>query len=416
MSPSPASSRGFYALLHNRRFLKLWGGQVISQIADKVFFVLLIALIVNYEPPRALANSTRSALMIAYTLPAVFFGSAAGIVVDRWPKKQILIACNLVRALLTLAIPFLPKDFLILLAITFAISSLTQLFAPAEQAAIPLLVRPENLMSANALFTTTMIGALVVGFAISEPLLSLAETWGSNYSREFLVGGLYLLAAGLLSSVAISDEKESLYHARDVHPWSDLKQGFRYLMKDRLVSTALVQLTVLYCVFAALSVLAIALAEDIGLKPTQFGFLLAAAGIGLIVGAGALGHWEGRFRHQPLSLIGFLSMAFVLAMFTFTRSLALGLGLSTLMGLGASLVGVPMQTLIQVQTPPTMRGKVFGVQNNLINIALTFPLAIAGILADALGLRTVLIGMSIIVGLAGIWTWQSTRHVLRDMT
>jgi predicted MFS family arabinose efflux permease len=414
LSP-PVSGRGFRALLHNQRFLKLWGGQIISQVADKVFFVLLIALLVNYQPIPVLANSMRSALMIAFTLPAVFFGSAAGVLVDRWSKKQILITCNLVRALLTLAIPFLPRDFLILLALTFAISSLTQLFAPAEQAAIPLLVRPENLMSANALFTTTMMGSLVVGFAIGEPLLSWAKDWGEDYGREFLVGGLYLLAAVLLYSIPLDEEKESSHHLDKTPPWRDLKQGFQYLMKNRLVGNALLQLTVLYCVFAALSVLAIALAEEVGLKPTQFGFLLAAAGIGLMVGAGILGHWEDRFHHRPLPLIGFLSMAFVLIMFTFTHSLLLGLGLSALLGLGASFVGVPMQTLIQIQTPASMRGKVFGVQNNLVNIALTVPLAIAGILADAIGLRAVLVSMSIVVAISGIWAWQSTRRVLQDL-
>jgi len=54
----------------------------------------------------------------------------------------------------------------------------TQFFAPAEQAAIPLLVRRENLMAANALFTTTMMGALVLLAVVGPPLLSLATTWG----------------------------------------------------------------------------------------------------------------------------------------------------------------------------------------------------------------------------------------------
>jgi predicted MFS family arabinose efflux permease len=73
-----------------------------------------------------------------------------------------------------------------------------------------------------------------------------------------------------------------------------------------------------------------------------------------------------------------------------------------------------MQTLIQTQTPSTMRGKVFGVQNNILNIALSLPLAIAGVLADAIGLRTVMIAMSVIAAAAGIWAWRSTRRVLKD--
>jgi MFS family permease len=176
----------------------------------------------------------------------------------------------------------------------------------------------------------------------------------------------------------------------------------------------LIQLTILYCVFAALSVLAIGLASEIGLKPTQFGFLLAAAGVGLILGAGILGQWGDRFHHRPLPLLGFLSMSLVLMVFSYVNYLWLGLLLSLLLGLGASFVGVPMQTLIQMQTPPEMRGKVFGVQNNVVNIALSLPLAIAGLLADAIGLRWVLISMGVIVAVVGIWAWRNTQKVLQN--
>jgi sugar phosphate permease len=93
----------------------------------------------------------------------------------------------------------------------------------------------------------------------------------------------------------------------------------------------------------------------------------------------------------------------------------LALGLCALLGIGASLIGVPMQTLIQHQTPPTMYGTVFGFQNHAVNIALAVPLAITGPLTDALGLRTVLIGMSFVVATVGVWAWKNTRRVLQDV-
>jgi MFS family permease len=409
--PQPAST-GFRALMGNRGFVNLWAGQVISQLADKVFFVLLIALVVDYQPPHFLENFSRASVMIANTLPAVFFGSAAGIFVDRWPKKQILWLSNLGRGLMILLIPVLPKFLIFLLAIAFLESILTQFFAPAEQATIPMLVDKQTLMPANALFTTTMMGSLVIGFAIGEPLLTWAHTWGGDYGGEILVGGLYVLASIILFALPMQEpeSKEGL----DMHPWNDLKQGLKYLKKSRLLSSALIQLTILYCVFAALSVLAIGLASEIGLKPTQFGFLLAAAGVGLILGAGILGQWGDRFHNRPLPLIGFLSMSLVLMVFSYVDYLWLGLLLSLLLGLGAAFVGVPMQTLIQMQTPPEMRGKVFGVQNNVVNIALSLPLAIAGLLADAIGLRWVLISMGVIVAVVGIWAWRNTQKVLQN--
>ncbi|HAA29559.1 MAG TPA: MFS transporter [Cyanobacteria bacterium UBA8553] len=410
----PARTSGFRALLKNRSFMVLWFGQVMSQIADKVYFVLLMSLLESYDPPQMFANSMRSALMVAFTLPAMLFGSAAGIVVDRFPKKQMMIVADVIRAALMILITLLPKQFVILLVITFLISSVTQFFAPAEQAAIPLMVRRENLMSANALFTTTMMGALIVGFAIGEPLLSLVKSWAGESSQDLFVAGLYVIAALSGFFIKIKEPKVS-NNTLVIHPWKDFKQGLRYLWKNRLVRNAMLQLTILYSVFAALTVLAFDLAARIGLKSTQFGFLLAAAGVGLVFGAGILGHWGDRFHHKPLPLIGFLCMAFVLAIFTFTKYIWLGLGLSAVLGLGASLIGVPMQTTIHASTEESMRGKVFGFQNNVVNIALSLPLAVSGPLTDALGLRTVLIGMSIVVAVAGIWAWHNTRNVLQDV-
>jgi len=411
--PPPRTS-GFRALLKNRPFMVLWFGQVLSQIADKVFFVLLISLLESYQPPQMFANSMRSALMVAFTLPAILFGSAAGIVIDRLPKKPMMIAADLIRAVLMLSIPLLPKQFIILLVITFLISSVTQFFAPAEQSVIPLLVKRENLMSANALFTTTMMGSLIVGFLIGEPVLTLVKTWSGESSQEFFVAWLYVIAAISGFFIKIKEPKISK-NTLAIHPWKDFKQGLRYLWKNRLVRNAMVQLTILYSVFAALTVLAFDLAERIGFKSTQFGFLLGAAAIGLVFGAGILGHWGDRFHRKPLPLIGFLSMAFVLAIFTFTKHKWLGLGLSGFLGLGASLIGVPMQTAIHTSTQESMRGKVFGFQNNVVNIALSVPLAIAGPLTDAIGLRVVLIAMSLLVGVAGVWAWQNTRNVLQDV-
>ncbi len=403
---------GFWQLLKNRPFLTLWSGQILSQIGDKVFFVLLIALLVEYLPSPDLENSRRSALMIAITLPAILFGSLAGVLVDRYPKRQILVHCNLWRGLMTVVLPFLPKAFFVLLVIGFMESVLTQFFAPAEQTAIPLLVEKQGLLSANALFTTTMMGSMVVGFAVGEPLLTFAAGLG-RYGQECMVGGLYILSAMVLYFLPPNEQIVAPERVK-IDPWQEFKEGLQYLKKDRLVSNAMVQLMILYSVFAALTVLTINLAEEVGLKPTQFGFLLAAAGVGMVIGAGVLGHWGDRFHHKPLPLIGFLIMAFALTAFTFTSKLSLGLGLSVLLGIGASLIGLPMQTLIQQQTPESLRGKVFGFQNNIVNIALSLPLAIAGPLTDALGLRVVLWLISMIVSIVGVWAWHSTRRVLQD--
>ncbi|MBD2137942.1 MFS transporter [Anabaena sp. FACHB-1237] len=413
-----AVNNGFGTLIKNRNFMLLWIGQIISQLADKVFFVLMVALLDNYPVPPGLAENTMySSLMVVFTIPAILFGSLGGILVDRLPKKLIMVGSDVVRGILTLLIPVLPREFTILLIITFSISSITQFFAPAEQAAIPQIVKPQNLMAANALFSSTMMGALIVGFAIGEPILTWAKnTLGNNVGQELVVALLYIISAAIMQPInfqettIIVDEGNT----QPSHPWTEFTQSISYIKKNRLVLNAMLQLITLYCVFAALTVLAIRLAADFNLQEKQFGFFLAAAGVGMVIGAAILGHWGHKLHHKPLPLLGFLLIGLVLGVISLTHNLLLALLLCTLLGIGAALIGVPMQTLIQQQTPANMHGKVFGFQNHAVNIALSVPLAIAGPLTDMLGLRTVLTSMSFIVMLVGLWAWKNTKKVLQD--
>jgi hypothetical protein len=84
----PTPEKGFVPVLKNSNFLSLWGGQVFSQLADKVYLVLMIALIANrFHTGEQTISSWVSAIMIAFTIPAVLLGSLAGAFVDRWQKK-----------------------------------------------------------------------------------------------------------------------------------------------------------------------------------------------------------------------------------------------------------------------------------------------------------------------------------------
>jgi MFS family permease len=412
---TPTEASGFKALLKNRSFLFLWTGQIVSQIADKVLLVMSIALLTTYNIPVKYAASSSSYLMVASTIPAILFGAAAGIFVDRYPKKKIMVISDVIRGSLILLLPILPKEFIVLLLITFAISTITQAFAPAEQSAIPLVVKPENLLTANALFTSTTMGSIIVGFAIGEPILTAVTNISKTGSREVLVAALYFVAAGLGQFVKIQETIDPHKLTQRVNPWHELKVGFDYLRSNKLLLNAMLQLAVLFSTIAALPVLSIKLTAEVGLKPEQFGFLVAPLGIGLVLGAGILGHFGNRLQQKSLPLIGFIGISIVLAIFTFVNNLSIGLLCAGILGLGASLIAVPMQTLIQERTPESMRGKVFGFQNNAVNIAVAVPLIIAGPLTDRFGLQPVLWGMSILVTIAGVFAWNSTRHVLEEV-
>ncbi len=412
---TPTDGSGFKALLKNRPFLFLWSGQILSQVADKVLIVMSIALLTSYNIPLRYAASSSSYLMIATTIPAILFGAAAGIFVDRYPKKKIMVFADIIRGCLILLLPVLPKEFIVLLLVTFAISTVTQAFAPAEQSAIPLVVKPENLLTANALFTTTTIASLIVGFAIGEPILTAVSNISKNGAQEILVASLYFIAAGLGQLVQVQENIDTSKQSRKIDPLHELKVGFQYLRSNKIVLNAMLQLAVLYSTIAALPILSIKLTAEVDLRPEQFGSLVAAMGVGLVLGSGVLGHWGSRIHQKSLPLIGFIGMSIVLAIFTFVNNLLIGLLCAGILGFGASLIAVPMQTLIQEKTPESMRGKVFGFQNNAVNIAVSIPLVITGPFTDRFGLPPVLWGMSAIVAIAGILSWRATRHVLEDV-
>jgi MFS family permease len=422
--------QGFLPVLKNPNFLALWGGQVFSQLADKVYLVLMIALInTQFKASNQSISGWVSVLMMAFTIPAVLFGSVAGVFVDRWSKKAVLVATNIWRGILVFSIPFLlwlthswkpigvlPVGFLIILGVTFLVSTLTQFFAPAEQAAIPLMVEEQDLLSANSLYTTTMMASVIVGFAVGEPLLAIADgLWlqiggSGSLGKELLVGGSYAIA-GLVLSLLATKEKHHDPDTEFPHVFSDLRDGFAYLKANQRVRNALLQLIILFSVFAALTVLAVRMAEIIpNMKASQFGFLLAAGGVGIAAGATILGQFGQRFSYTQLSLCGCMGMAAsLIGLSVFTTQLWLVLLLVTLLGIFGALVGIPMQTAIQTETPPEMRGKVFGLQNNVINIALSLPLALAGVAETFLGLQVVFLGLAAIVFLGGILTWYNSH-------
>lgn len=401
-----------WAILKNQSFLWLWLGQVFSQLADKVYLILVIALTTQYfQPESASISPWVATIMVVFTVPAVLFGSLAGVFVDRWAKRRVLVLTNLCRAglvmLLPLSVQLWPGEkigFALILLITFAVSTLTQFFAPAEQAAIPLIVERHHLLTANSFYTLTMMVALVVGFAIGEPLLSLAGQWGGIWGGAVIVSGCYGLAALALLSLA-TEEQCQLGQQTLRQFWQDLREGVNFLREQALLRMALLRLVLLFSVMAALAVLLVRIAEVMpALDTDQFGFLLVAGAIGLGGGVFTLNTIRDRLTYAQWSRMGSGGMAVLLvALSQTTASLWLSFAVITGLGAFAALIAIPMQTTIQTQTPEPLRGKIFGLQNNLINIALSLPLALAGIAETLWGLGSVLLVLGGLMSLGLLW-------------
>ncbi|HBC40710.1 MAG TPA: MFS transporter [Pseudanabaena sp.] len=428
--PDLNSTAGYLTVLRNRHFLALWIAQILSQLVDKIVLILLIAIAVSsdYKDYPVPVNTRESLIMIAMTLPAVFLGSIAGIFVDWHPKREVMILCNFLRGACIFVIPFLPHSLIVLLLITFIISTLTNFFAPAEQSAIPLIVPKSDLLPANALFTITMVGSLILGFAIGSPLL----TWTMNlvpsareYSRELLLGSIYILS-GLILFILPKDEMiEPQKEGGGI--WADLKDGFKYVKHNHLIGGAMVQLVLLYAVLGTMQKLSLNLAEVVTNNRDDFGFFVASVGVGLAIGAFILGQFGDRFTHRPLPFVGFIGMAIGLLMFAFVSNLWVGLAVGSFIGIHGAMIAIPMQTAIQEHTPENMRGKVFGLLNNGENIAASLPLALIAIALDIatstfggrekgfLGFQIVLIVFSVIVIALGTWAWKRTKKALQKV-
>lgn len=433
-----AQSGGLAAVLAQPGFRKLWIGQIFSQLADKFYIVLMVFLIAQYwvtdnpQPDPLLAEAAAAMRMgvenraqlitllatgiyVANTIPAMLLGTVAGVWADRWPKRGVMVASNGLRALLVLLAPLtllpgptwlgLGWGYWALVLMTLLESVLTQFFAPAEQAAIPLLVPPQQLLAANSLYQATSMAATIVGFALGDPILrllhGLLQGVGVRGGEFVLLPLCYGAAAVAIAAIRL---EETPRPPRDVGVWQEMIEGMQVLRERPSVRSAMLQLVLLYSLLAALYVLAISLAATInGLGPTGFGTLLAMSGLGLAIGAVAMAQLGDRFSRRLLGCTGLGLIACCLVLLGQARGqLVLTLTLCGLLGLGAALLAIPAQTTIQEETPEDQRGRIFGLQNNLINIALSLPLVLAGALVSRYGLLPVLWVLAAVALLAAL--------------
>jgi MFS family permease len=434
-----SNATGLQGVLALPDFRWLWLGQIFSQLADKFYIVLMVFLIAQTwvkgtpEANPALAEAasairldlpeTRAQMItllatgiyVANTIPAMLLGTVAGVWADRWPKRGVMVASNGLRALLVLLAPLclvegpewlgLSWGYWGLVLMTFFESVLTQFFAPAEQAALPQLVTSDQLLAANSLYQATSMAATIVGFALGDPILRLLNL---GLQRIGISGGEFLLLPLCygVAAVAISQIRwqEPPRAPSRTTVWQEIGEGLQVLRERPRVFSAMVQLVLLYSLLAALYVLAISLAAAIpGLGPTQFGTLLAMSGLGLAIGALAVAQLGQGLNRRHLAATGLGTIGWSLVLLGQLRgNLVFTLLLCGVLGVGSALLAIPAQTTIQEETPEDLRGKVFGLQNNLINVALSLPLVLAGAVVSRYGLLPVLWGLAAIALVAAL--------------
>jgi len=404
--PSRAESAesGYGSVLRNKQFMSLWVAQVFSQLADRAVFVLFVAVL-TMVPEGKVAGHTMGAaqmtslLYVAFTIPAVILSPIAGVYVDRWSNRSVLVWCNFARAFFValVATPLVKNHPITALTDAALISIGSQFFGPAETASIPRLVKHEDLYCANSLFFTTMMLALGFGFAIGGPILEIRGIEGAPY----LIAGGFLLA-GLLV-MGISDNKRAA-ETRE-HWLEELRFGIAYIATNPPVFRAIVKIAVLFSTIITLNIIAVGLAEQVmHIQPFQFGYVIASAGLGMGIGNFWVGHYAKQIRPVLLVWGGFTGLGFFMSLLgclgymqdflfpyvglqevSFRGWLMLvPLLFSAFIGFSCALVAVPTQTALQAAVPEEHRGKVFGAQNTAMSAASTIPVVLAGVSADNL--------------------------------
>ncbi|MGD9580272.1 MAG: MFS transporter [Vampirovibrionia bacterium] len=418
------NNHGYRAVLNNKSFLSLWIAQIFSQLGDRVCFVVFVSIIAYNI---GTATTYQSWLYIAFTIPAILFTAIAGVFIDRWNKKYTLIITNLLRGSILLLLPILDKSLVGIYLLAFSVSSVTQFFVPAEASCIPMLVEKKHLISANSLFTTTMMGSVIFGFVLGDPLINM---FGID-SVHYAITGLFIISA--LTLIGIKEPSSDHEHDRTVKEFfEEFKQGILYIKDTPLVLNAILKLATLFSAIVALCILSITIStqwlypHDPALGAQKFAYIVAYSGLGMVFGAFLVGKYWRKKSKFLLVFAGFTIMGLFLIFLTFTGAMPEKLlfqipsvelfghvlkafdltfrmvytyCIAAVIGFGSALIAIPVQTILQSSIPENMRGKVFGVQFTLLSTSSTLPVLIVALVSEFIGLvyLLILIGLPLLI-------------------
>jgi MFS family permease len=418
-----AADRG---IIRNRAFLALWGAQILSQVAANATTFALIVLVGEITK----SNTSSSILILLAILPAVVFGIFAGVVVDRTDRKRVLVVTNALRAGAVLPLLVLGQSVTAAYIVNFLVAAITVFFVPAESATIPAIVRKRDLLVANSLFTFTFNGAFLVGFIILAPVVIAL----SGYQALFVViasmfGGAALLCLTVPSVAPPVTDRHlgvQVAGAAVVETLGGVGEAVAYLRKHPPVVWSLVYIALTYMLVAVAGALAPGFVREVlGLSEKNVVVLVAPAGLGVVVGLGALNVIGGRLAPNRAIGTGLLVTAAALLVLAVERPLAGVFRDATgappafvavvsltafVFGLSYAFITVPSMTRLQSDLHDEIRGRIFGVLNTLVSVFSFAPLLLVGPVADAYGVAPVFVGGAIACLLAWIGGRASRGH------
>lgn len=402
--------------LRIRPFLFLIASEFFSQFSMNLFNFALLIVVFSI----ANSNTAVSGVVIAFTIPALIFGILAGVLVDRWNKKSVLFNTNILRALIVLPLAFFYHSLMLVYIATFGVSLVTQFFIPAETPIIPLLVKKDLLLSANALFGMGIYASVFLAYALSGPLLLML-----GKSNIFLFLAVLFLIAGIFASlIKVAKSKVEIKvkpEGTALGIKDEIKMVVGLISKTKKLSQALISLTMVQILIYVLAAIGPGYAEHIlRIKVENFPiFFVTPAIIGLALGAMIIGSFLHKTSRLSLTKFGLVLMGiaiillpygsrvesrqlihlinFYLPHFLRINMLHIMVVLAFILGIATSFVFVPANTILQEETSDESRGKVYGVLNTLIGLTSIIPVVLVGGLADLIGVKAVITGTGAVV-------------------
>lgn len=360
-------------LIRHRRYFPLWLGQLISNLGDTVHYIALVVWV--YQ-------RTGSSLVVAGTVlfeivPVILFAPVAGVVIDRLPRKVVLVVADLVRAVAVLGLLFTTELWQIY-ALVALLTTAATFFNPAVNATLPMLLDEQDLLAANSIAWSTGRFVQIIGSAVAGGVIAVvgAEAAFVFNAATFLVSALLLLLLRVPpgNRVAARGWKGFI---------TDASEGLQFARHDHFVAgLILVQALASLSVGATSALLVVLAREHYGLSPAGFGSFILAIGVGALLGPFLLALLTHDVR-QPQWLFGpYVIRGIGDVLLAVTGVVPIAWFLLFIYGLNTSFGTVVYQSWIQRQVPNEVRGRVFTWLDVVWNVMKIISLGLGGWLAD----------------------------------
>jgi predicted MFS family arabinose efflux permease len=359
-----------------------------------------------------------SGLLMAYLAPGMLFGSVAGVFVDRWDRKRVLLIGNLVQAaIIPLLLLVEANGWIWLIYVTaFAESTVNQFLSPAENALLPTLVGEEHLVSANSLNVLNDNLARIAGAALGGILLGTI-----GFVNVVLVDTLsFAMAAILIAFVVAPKAEQAAVQAAEsisrwLRVWQEWISGLRLVAEDAILRNLFIVLGVALFGDAILSALLAVFAQDVaGFSASEYGWLLTARGIGGIVGAVVIGQAGPKLSHSMRMVAGLIVSGLAILVMVTLPTLPVVVGLMVLGGPAFMAWIISAQTVLQQSTEDRFRGRIFGAYGTTSTVLMFVGAGLAGFLADGAGTSMLMAAAAVFYVLAGLVAWALLSKPLRQ--